>query len=101
TSVASRWGLTQDLFALTEFFAAYDFDILAAPTRRERESVEKRLLSTPAVTSAYNEYVAEIESLKRLMMSQFKYVNRKGDGQTSGAILDLSPDLVYLVCCWS
>src|SRR5262249_13132644 len=40
-----------------EFFAAFDFSILDAPTKRERESIQNRQLANPDVEARYNRYL--------------------------------------------
>jgi hypothetical protein len=39
-----------------EFFASFDFEILAAPTKRERTAIEKRLKSDRRIATAYQDY---------------------------------------------
>ena len=48
-----------------EFFAAFDFDILAAPTKRERVAIEKRLKQDPVVSELHAEYEAAIHRQNR------------------------------------
>ena len=81
------WDALQPL--AKEFFAAFDFDILAAPTRREREITEKRLLSNEEVKAAFESYVESIDGYKAYVLSALPHVNKTAGGKNSGAITDL------------
>jgi hypothetical protein len=81
------WDALQPL--AKEFYAGYDLDILNAPTRREREAVEKRLGADPNVQVAYEEYVAGFEELKGLIDRLYQRVNKSAGGSPSGAMTDL------------
>ena len=75
-----------------EFFAALDFDILAAPTKRERSQVEKRLKQDPQILFLHQQYEDVFDELQRLHDSLYKWqvVLVKGD-KTGG-----NPDLAKL-----
>jgi hypothetical protein len=81
------WDALQPL--AKEFFAAYDFEIMAAPTRREREVIERRLLTQEDVSRAYKEYADDIEKYKTYVLGFFPHVNKSAQGNNSGAITDL------------
>ena len=49
-----------------EFFAAFDFDVLSSPSKRERTGIEKRLLEDPIVSAVYASYINEFEALQRI-----------------------------------
>jgi hypothetical protein len=81
------WDALQPL--AKEFYAAYDLGILNAPTRREREAVEKRLSAAPDIQVAYQEYVAGFEQMKGLIDRMYQRVNKSAGGSPSGAVTDL------------
>src|SRR5208337_595384 len=62
---------------------------MAAPTRREHEVIEKRLLKQEAVFRAYGQYSDNIENYKKYVLLVFPHVNKSSDGNSSGAITDL------------
>lgn len=56
-----------------EFFAAYDFNILEAATKRERTAIEKRLLSDDKIVSKHQAYIEEFRSVERIIKILYKY----------------------------
>jgi len=56
-----------------EFFAAYDFNILEAPTKRERTEIEKKLKANPEIAEAHENYIAGFRSDERVIKSIYKY----------------------------
>ncbi|HNS40183.1 MAG TPA: hypothetical protein PKJ56_08030, partial [Promineifilum sp.] len=56
-----------------EFFAAYEFPILDAPTKREREAIQNRLLSDPAVQAKHARYVGEFRDFENILGIFYKY----------------------------
>ena len=56
-----------------EFFAAYDFNILEAPTKRERTEIEKKLKANPEIAEAHENYIAGFRSHERIIKSIYKY----------------------------
>jgi hypothetical protein len=56
-----------------EFFAAYDFGILDAPTKRERTAIEKRLVADTAIRTAHERYVEEFRGAERLVDRFYRY----------------------------
>ena len=56
-----------------EFFAAYDFNILEAPTKRERTEIEKKLKANPEIAQAHENYIAGFRSDERVIKSIYKY----------------------------
>ncbi|WP_016953843.1 hypothetical protein [Anabaena sp. PCC 7108] len=56
-----------------EFFAAYDFNILEAPTKRERTEIEKRLLNDPEIAAKHNVYIGEFRSTEKLLKTIYEY----------------------------
>ena len=81
------WDALQPL--AKEFYAAFDLDILSAPTRRERVEVENRLKADPAVQPAFDAYVADFAAMKRLIDRCYCRVNRSAGGAPSGAVTDI------------
>ncbi|HQP38985.1 MAG TPA: hypothetical protein PLI95_27560, partial [Polyangiaceae bacterium] len=72
-----------------EFFAAFDLRVLDAPTKNERDVVERRLSSDREVKNAFDLYVGEVESAKRILDALFKAINRTANDAPSGAAVDL------------
>jgi hypothetical protein len=81
------WDAVQPL--AKEFFAAFDLEVLDAPTRLEREAVEERLLAQPAIRARWERYNADFEHTKRVSDALFHFVGREADLRPSGAVLDL------------
>jgi hypothetical protein len=80
------WDAIQ--FKSKEFFAAFDFEILNAPTKRERESIEKRLASDPACGPLFEQYKEEFEQQKRLNDELYRYQKVYIDGDLAGRQAD-------------
>ncbi|HRI49743.1 MAG TPA: hypothetical protein PLW65_06135 [Pseudomonadota bacterium] len=72
-----------------EFYAAFDLRVADAATRRERSAVEARLNADPRVLAAFNSYVAELESTRRLIGRLYEKVSRSAADAPSGAVIDL------------
>lgn len=81
------WDTLQPL--AKEFFAAFDLNILDAPTRLERKEIEEKLLSFPETKKSYEEYVLLFDQMKYFVSRIYKYVNRQAGGAPSGAVTDL------------
>jgi hypothetical protein len=81
------WDAVQPL--AKEFFAAFDLEVLDAPTRLERERVEERVLALPGVRSRYEQYLAEFERTKQVAGSLYSYVGLDAGLKPSGAVLDV------------
>jgi hypothetical protein len=75
-------------FFAREFLASYDIEILSAPTKRERESIETRLLTQTSIAASFAQYVESFEESKRLNDILFSYQKRTIDGQPAGRQLD-------------
>src|SRR5262249_12377933 len=80
------WDAIQ--FKSKEFFASYDFEVLAAPTKREREAVEKRLTTDPEIQQQYQQHVEFFEQLKRANDRLFEYQKVQVEGDLAGRYLD-------------
>jgi hypothetical protein len=80
------WDALQPL--AKEFFASFDLRILDAPTRRERKSVESRLVADAAVQTAYAAYEADFERKKALFGRLYERVGLEAEGKSSGAVTD-------------
>jgi hypothetical protein len=72
------WDAIQ--FKSKEFFAAFDFEILNAPTKREREAIEKRLLNDPLCGPLFEQYKEEFEKHKRANDASYIYQKVYIDG---------------------
>jgi len=67
-----------------EFFATYDFNIVAAPTLRERASKEKELLKNPEVAKVHQRYISEFSEAHRIHDLIFKHQTAIVDNETTG-----------------
>ena len=68
-----------------EFFASYDFAILAAPTKRESSVTEKRLLNDERVAAAYSRYEEGFQEQHRIHNVLFRWqVVELTTGKTGG-----------------
>jgi len=80
------WDAIQ--FKSKEFLAAFDLEILEAPTKRERTAVEERLLSDPTVSDLFAEHQEAFERTKRTNDRLFEYQKVIIDGDLAGRQLD-------------
>ncbi|MBD2694251.1 hypothetical protein [Anabaena catenula] len=64
-----------------EFFAAFDFDILAAPTKRERTEIENKLKSDNKIADLHKKYEVEFTEQHRIhdVIYKFQVVRINGD----------------------
>jgi hypothetical protein len=75
-----------------EFFASFEFDILSAPTKRERTAMERRLRSVPEIGRLHDAYVQDIDRQNIIHEWLFRYqVAIVNDEKTGG-----DPDLAKL-----
>lgn len=56
-----------------EFFASYDFSIMDAPTKRERDQAQRRLLEDTAVRRRYDAYVSEFRAYERIRDATYQH----------------------------
>lgn len=80
------WDAIQ--FKSKEFFAAFDFEILNAPTKRERTLIEQRLMSDTRCGTLFYVYVESFEMQKRIIDILYKYQKIFIDGDLCGRQLD-------------
>ena len=80
------WDAIQ--FKTKEFLAAFDLGILDAPTKRERTTVENRLLSDTAIAGLFAENQEVFERTKRANDRLFEYQKVIIDGDLAGRQLD-------------
>ncbi|MEI7769089.1 MAG: hypothetical protein WCI67_03820 [Chloroflexales bacterium] len=71
-----------------EFFAAFEFTVLDAATKRERESIERRLQSDPLVATAHAVYIEEFRSTERVLDKLYSYQVVEIDGEKTIGKLD-------------
>ncbi|WP_129676536.1 hypothetical protein [Candidatus Chloroploca sp. Khr17] len=64
-----------------EFFAAYEFTVLDAPTKREREAIERRIMSNPQAAAAHAEYIEEFRGVERVLDRLYTYQVVEIDGE--------------------
>jgi len=67
-----------------EFYAVYDFNILAAPTKRERTSIEKRLKQDSGIEKAHQEYEMEFAQLHLIHDTFFEHQVVEVNGKKTG-----------------
>jgi hypothetical protein len=84
-----------------EFFASFDFAILAAPTKRERTVIEKRLKEDRRIAATYDAYVGDITQQQNihevLFSNQVVLVNNEktgGDPDLAKLFLERCPQLL-------
>ena len=80
------WDAIQ--FKSKEFFAAFDFEILNAPTKRERTAIEKRLTDDPKCGPLFDWYKEDFEQQKRINSCLYQYQKVSVDGDLAGRQLD-------------
>lgn len=80
------WDAIQ--FKSKEFFASIDFEILNAPTKRERVATEDRLRSDPTCSGLFSGYVESFERLKRVVDRLYEYQKVFIDGDLAGRQAD-------------
>jgi hypothetical protein len=66
-----------------EFFASFNFDVIAAPTKRERTAIEKRLLSDVKVKRLYEDYIGEFRAIERSVGALYRYQVVDVDGEST------------------
>jgi hypothetical protein len=76
------WDTIQ--FHSKEFFAAFDFEILNAPTKREREGIERRLIADPLCGPLFVQYKEDFEQQKRANDVLYEYQKVYIDGDLAG-----------------
>lgn len=64
-----------------EFFASYEFTILDAPTKREREVIQNRLTNDPAIEHAYVEYIDGFRGAERAVDTLYSHQVAVIDGE--------------------
>jgi len=74
--------------AAKEFFAGYNIRVLDAPTKREREGLEKELLQDPRIAEAYHAYIGEFRSIEAIVDLLYEYQVAIVDGQRTIGKLD-------------
>jgi hypothetical protein len=75
-------------FKSKEFFAAFDFEILNAPTKRERTVIENRLTADPSCGPVFEHYVEDFEQQKRMNDCLYQHQKVFIDGDLAGRQLD-------------
>jgi len=80
------WDAIQ--FKSKEFFAAFDFEILNAPTKRERTAIEKRLTADPKCGPLFDWYKEDFEQQKRVNDCLYQYQKVFIQGDLAGRQLD-------------
>lgn len=80
------WDAIQ--FKSKEFLAALDLNVLEAPTKRERELSEKRLLADGACRQLFDQSVESFEEIKRANDALYEFQKIDIDGDLAGRQLD-------------
>lgn len=73
-----------------EFFAAFDFAILDAPTKRERSLVEQRLKTDPHISSLHSDYLRDFDRQHRIHDRLFKWQVVEVNGRKTGGDPELA-----------
>ena len=73
-----------------EFFASFDFDILAAPTKRERVMIEKRLMENVEIERLHRLYEENFDEQQRIHEVLFQHQVVLVNGQKTGGDPDLA-----------
>jgi hypothetical protein len=81
------WDAIQ--FKSKEFFANFDFSILDATTKREREAIEERLTADPACGPLFDRYKEDFEQQKRANEALYSHQKVFVEGDLCGRQLDL------------
>lgn len=80
------WDAIQ--FKSKEFLAGFDLDVLSAPTKREREAIERRLLADSTVASEFETAQESFEQQKRANDRLYEFQKVTIDGDLAGRQLD-------------
>lgn len=75
-------------FNTKEFLAAFDLRILDAPTKRERDEVERKLTNDPSIAGSFAAHQGEFERQKRCNDRVYAYQKVTIDGDLAGRQLD-------------
>jgi hypothetical protein len=96
-NAANRVGFDADLgnppwdailFKTKEFLAAFDFAIMDAPTKKERERIEKLILADAETKFLFDQYKEVFEELKRANDALYTYQKVQIEGDLAGRQLD-------------
>lgn len=80
------WDAIQ--FKSKEFFASFDFEILNAPTKRERTAIEQQLIADPQIGSLFEFYKEDFEQQKRINDDLYEYQKVQVEGDLAGRQVD-------------
>ena len=80
------WDIVQQ--SAKEFLAGFDLSILNAPTRREAQTKQARLLSDPATAAAFRIYQENFEHQHRLANRLYAHQKGIANGAATGGKLD-------------
>jgi hypothetical protein len=72
-----------------EWFSGFDFSVLDAATKVERESIQNRILSDKRIAEAFEKYLASFEHQKRMFDVLYRFQKVKVEGDLAGRFLDL------------
>ncbi len=75
-------------FKSKEFFASFDFEILNAPTKRERTAIENLLTTDPEIGTLFESYKESFEQQKRSNDVLYNYQKVRVEGDLAGRQLD-------------
>jgi hypothetical protein len=64
-----------------EFFAAYQFDIINANTKRERKAIQDRLITHGEVAEVYQDYIFGFRSQEKIFAELYRYQVAVIDGE--------------------
>ena len=72
-----------------EFFASYEFAILDAPTKRERDTTQKRLTGDPRIKRAHDQYIEGFRGAERAVDTLYRHQVAVISGEKTIGKLDL------------
>ncbi|HEU4328370.1 MAG TPA: hypothetical protein VFS21_34850 [Roseiflexaceae bacterium] len=80
------WDAIQ--FKSKEFFAAFNFEVLDAPTQRERELIEMKISSDGRVDTLLKEQIQDFEQIKQINDVLYGYQKIKVENDLAGRQID-------------
>ena len=72
-----------------EWFSSFDFSVLDAATKADRESIQERILGEEGNAEAFRKYLAGFERQKEVFDALYRYQKVRVGGDLAGRFLDL------------
>jgi hypothetical protein len=64
-----------------EFFAAFEFAVLNAPTKRERKAIQDRLLADPMIRAGHESYLGDFRATENILDKLYEFQIIEIDGE--------------------